>query len=430
MKLIEQIIELAYTPSDSLPTQSLAMAKMSLFDWIVCGLGGCDEPVANKIRSYIETEHASGICSVFSGANASPVAAALANGTISHALDYDDTHFAHIGHLSVGIFPAALAVAQETDCTIDEMLQAFLVGAESAIKIGMVLGANHYEQGFHQTATAGAFGATVASARLYGLSQNQCRAALGICATRASGLKIQFGTMGKPLNAGYSASNGVECARLAALGVSSADDGLQGVQGFIETHSTLPEELPINKRFLFEDITYKLHACCHGTHAMIEAILKARNDNQFTLEDVTELKVCVHSKWLRVCDNKNPKTGLEVKFSYVWLAGMVIDGFTIADPATFTDDLCSNAKLQAFATKVEVAAADIPDTATEIVVVLTNGTRISEKYDLSERISTDTLSTKLRRKGCAVIGTDAHWTEIHHNGSQSARQFSLSLASD
>src|SRR5206468_11148804 len=83
-----------------------------------------------------------------------------------------------------------------------EVLDAFLIGAEAAIRVGLVLGRPHYERGFHQTATAGAFGATVAAARALRLGRPATRQALSLVATRASGLKSQFGTMGKPYNAG------------------------------------------------------------------------------------------------------------------------------------------------------------------------------------------------------------------------------------
>ena len=63
----------------------------------------------------------------------------------------------------------------------------------------MVLGRTHYDAGFHQTATSGAFGATIAACRLYGMQSADVSAALGLVSSRASGLKSQFGTMGKPL---------------------------------------------------------------------------------------------------------------------------------------------------------------------------------------------------------------------------------------
>src|SRR5690606_9935997 len=205
-----------------------------------------------------------GSSSLFGGGTAPARMAALVNGSTSHALDYDDTHFGHVGHLSVAIYSAALAVAEEMDAPAQALAEAFLCGAEAAIRIGLVLGTAHYNLGFHQTATAGAFGAAVAAGRLLGLDENQMRNAIGLCATRASGLKSQFGTMGKPYNAGVAASNGIEAALLARLGMNSADDGLSGAQGFVETHTDLAGEAPDANGFLFEDNKYKFHACCHG----------------------------------------------------------------------------------------------------------------------------------------------------------------------
>ena len=109
------------------------------------------------------------------------------------------------------------------------------VGAEGAIRVGMTLGRAHYNHGFHQTATACAFGATLAAGRLLGLDSSAASCAWPMW-TRASGLTSQFGSMGKPYNAGISAANGVECATLAGLGFTSADDGLMGHQGFVGAH--------------------------------------------------------------------------------------------------------------------------------------------------------------------------------------------------
>lgn len=427
MSLIQQLTKLYSLDAASIPQLTQTYGKLSLFDWIVCGTGGCEEPVSRKVRDYICRQYADGSCSVFGGNPATAVAASLANGTISHALDYDDTHFAHIGHLSVGVYPAAMAVAEKTDATITELVDAFVIGAEAAINVGMVLGPQHYERGFHQTATAGAFGATVAASRLYELSPGQLHAALGLCSTRASGLKNQFGTMGKPLNAGYAASNGVECAELAALGVTSADDGLDGLQGFIETHSNNPARSNDNDKFLFDDICFKLHACCHGTHAMIEAILDARRNHRFTADKVASLEVCIHPKWLRVCDIKSPVTGLEAKFSYAWLAGMTIKGLSTADPDSYSNKVCTNEALIDFAEKVTVVGANIPDTAAEIKINLKDGVELNAEHDLSNRIDLDTLGKRLRNKAKAVIGdnSDELWEKIQHRGSESVREVGL-----
>src|SRR5262249_49548548 len=146
-----------------------------------------------------------------------------------------------VGHPSVAIMPAALAAAEETDASGAALADAFLLGAEASVRLGMELGRAHYQRGFHQTATAGAFGATLAARRLTGLDATQLRHALSLIATRASGLKSQFGTMGKPFNAGIAAANGVEAAALAKRGFVSCDDGVAGPQGFIDTHSDAPD---------------------------------------------------------------------------------------------------------------------------------------------------------------------------------------------
>ncbi len=98
---MDRVLALAALPGENLSQEGRAMATLSLFDWLAVGRAGAAEPVGAVVRGLVVDEGGRPAASVF-GANIKlPVrAAALANGTISHALDYDDTHFAHIGHLS------------------------------------------------------------------------------------------------------------------------------------------------------------------------------------------------------------------------------------------------------------------------------------------------------------------------------------------
>ncbi|MBL8580301.1 MAG: MmgE/PrpD family protein [Mesorhizobium sp.] len=408
MSLIDRVIDLAQLPADRLPQRAMSLARLSLLDWMACGIAGTEEPLAVKLRMLADLEAGRGVASVVGDGMAPARMAALVNGATSHALDYDDTHFAHIGHLSVAIYPAALAVAEEIDAPAEAMVEAFLVGAEAAIWIGIVLGRAHYNLGFHQTATAGAFGATVAAGRLYGLSREQLRNAIGLCSTRASGLKSQFGTMGKPYNAGVAASNGVECAKLASLGMTSSDDGLEGMQGFITTHSPAAEQAAGDRSiesFIFEDNKYKLHACCHGTHAMIEALLSADALKGQSLNDVAALVLRTNPRWLKVCDIKRPRTGLEVKFSYNWLAGMTIRGDRTGDDRIYQDSLSDDGALSAFANKVEVIEDDaLTDMQARGVLTLKDGAKIKLYHDLDAELPQHVLAGKLRAKAEALIG--------------------------
>jgi len=342
--------------------------------------------------------------------------AAMANGAISHALDYDDTHFAHVGHLSVGIYPAALAIAEQEDLSAAEMMTGFLLGAEAAIRVGMTLGRAHYNLGFHQTATAGAFGATIAAGRLLGLDADQMRHALGLCATRASGMTSQFGSMGKPYNAGIAAANGVECAALASLGFTSADDGLLGHQGFVGAHlpsSAQPQTLDVGiDTYLFPDNKYKLHACCHGLHPMIEALLAAKQSAGIVLDEVASFALETNPRWLAVCDIKAPRTGLEVKFSYNWLAGLILRGDNTGDDRLYDDRLADDAELQAFAKCITVTGNDaMTDLQAKGTLILKNGESLPIWFDLAEPLGENEIIAKLQAKSKTIIGDagDAIW---------------------
>ena len=409
--LLPHILDLATLDVDRMPQDARKMAQLSLFDWMVVSLAGADQPLADIIRNFVATEGGVEIAAVTGGSMRLPArAAALANGTISHALDYDDTHFAYIGHPSVAIFPAALAAAEEMRGSADDVINAFLLGAEATCRIGMVLGRDHYDAGFHQTATSGAFGATIAAARLYRLDRSAIKTALGLVSSRASGLKSQFGTMGKPFNAGAAAANGIEAASLARLGFTASHDAFAGPQSFLNAHHAAHDGgKQISgwsfDNFLFSSVSHKLHACCHGTHAMIEALLLLRANSTFLADDLKEVRVEIAPRWQNVCDIKAPSTGLEIKFSYVFLAAMVLRGIDLAAYESYLDSHCDDADLVALARKVTVVGNDkIADSAARVTIYSRNDDTQSQDFDLLTPIDPVHLSKRLQAKATALIG--------------------------
>ena len=413
--LTEELIALAGRSADIIPSRAALFARLSLLDWMTCGIAGWNEPLAVKLRQLSEMEGGTGHSTIIAGSRAPARMAALVNGATSHALDYDDTHFAHVGHLSVGIYPAALAIAEQQDLSAAEMMTAFLLGSEGAIRVGIILGRAHYNLGFHQTATAGAFGATLAAGRLLGLDAVQMRHALGLCGTRASGMTSQFGSMGKPYNAGIAAANGVECATLAHLGFTSADDGLLGHQGFVGAHT--PSEARTDadaeagmqdanmEDYLFPDNKYKLHACCHGLHPMIEALLAAYQMSGVTFDDISAFTLETNPRWLAVCDIKAPRTGLEVKFSYNWLAGMTLRGDNTGDDRLYQDALAGDEELRAFANRITVIGNDaLTDLQARGSLTMRDGSSLPIWFDLAEPLTEDVIIAKLRAKSDTIIG--------------------------
>ncbi|UWQ20496.1 MmgE/PrpD family protein [Jannaschia sp. W003] len=360
-----------------------AMLRLSILDWTACALAGVAEPSARAARALADP----GAAALVGGGAATPARAALFNATAGHALDYDDTHFDHVGHVSTVVLPAALALAGDWE-TFEA---AALAGAEGAVRMGVWLGRAHYDAGFHGTATAGAFGATLAAARCLGLDRERTAHALGLCATRASGLKSQFGTDGKPLNAGLAASAGVDCAALAAAGAGSARDALDGPQGFGATHAGEGARVPDAPRFHL--VSHKLHACCHGLHAALEAVRAHAGP-------VDAIEVTTHPRWLRVCDQRSPDTGLGAKFSYRHALALAALGHDTADPATFSDALARDAAAVALREHVTVVTDPaLPDTAARVRA----GDRVTA-HDLAEPMDRDALRARLMGKARLLIG--------------------------
>lgn len=390
--------------------EAISWIKLSFFDWLICLLAGAGEPVAQKIAFATARETANSPATAVNASFKVPARdAALINGTASHALDFDDTHFAHIGHPSVAVFPAALAIAQEKQCSVFDFLEAALIGAEVSIRIGQWLGRGHYQRGFHQTSTAGSFGALVAVCKLMGLTREEMLSGFGLMSTRASGLKNQFGTMGKPLNAGLAASNGVECAEWAQAGITSDMNGLAGNQGFGATHagaSKVGQEL-FDTTWRFKTISHKFHACCHGTHAMIEA-LRAISDveRETEISKIEQITVRTNPRWMSVCNIAHPRAGLEVKFSYAHIAAMVLAGFDTAKLENFSEDIAKDKALIALSQKVRIVAdEEVPETASE-VIVSTKGGETKSVFDIAEPLDLVECQRRLVSKAKALLGED------------------------
>lgn len=408
--------------TNTIPESALAVMRLSFLDWIAVSIAGKDEPVAKIVRDKVEAEGGNGEASIIGLTTRLPArAAAFSNGTTSHALDYDDTHFAYVGHPSAAVLPAALAVGEKLGASARATLEAGLIGVEGACRTGAWLGSGHYDHGFHQTATSGTFGATLAACRLMGLNVERTCHALGVAASLASGLKSQFGTMGKPMHAGLAAQNGVDAATFAASGFISRPDALECTQGFAATHAGEMNDDALSglgETFLFETVQHKFHACCHGLHPTLNALIEARDRHGLTYEDVATLTTRVHPKFLKVCNIEAPTTGLEAKFSYRLTSAMVLLGHDTADLSTYTDELCRDKKLISLRDRVSVESdTDINHTAAHIVVKRPDGTAIEGHSDLTDPMTYEERKNKVLKKGSALLGADRAgriWDNITH----------------
>ncbi|WP_425078174.1 MmgE/PrpD family protein [Ruegeria denitrificans] len=403
----------------STTAQARIVTSLSVLDWMAVGRAGATEPVSCIVRDMVLAEGGNAQAHLFGGGAAPLRGAALVNGTISHALDYDDTHFAHIGHPSVAILPAALAVAEWDDRILVDLLEAALVGMETSIRVGLWLGRGHYQAGFHQTATSGAFGAAVAVGRLLGLDKTQMRSVLGLTATRAAGLKAQFGTMGKPYNAGLAASAGVEAAVLVQRGFQPNADALEGTYGFGATHQGAADQGALEglgDEWLFETVSHKFHACCHGLHAALEAARAL----DIAEPEVAEIKIKTHPRWMSVCNQLSPTTGLGTKFSYRTVIAMQALGYDTALPGSYTDKVCADPRITSLQDRITVEADEsLSETQAHLALLRRDGIRREATHDLMTPMSLSDREDRVRAKASKLIGTDkadAIWSMLRTGG--------------
>ncbi|MEP0942126.1 MAG: MmgE/PrpD family protein [Rhizobiaceae bacterium] len=411
------------TPAQNLPRPALNIARLSLVDWLAVAAAGHNEPVSQAVRSLVASEAGSAEASIIGLGGKFPArAAALANGTTSHALDYDDTHFAYLGHPSVAVLPSALAIAQKTNASGDNFLNAALVGMEITCRIGTWLGKQHHQKGFHATATIGCFGAAMAAARLLNLNEDQTLSALGLAATRASGVRAHFGTMGKPYHAGMAASNGVEAALLANAGLVGRPDAFEAENGFAATHGgdgngngngngngksegSALQLFSAKQPFMFEEVLHKFHACCHGIHAALEALLLLQEAQSIMPHEVRRVVISTPPRYLDICDIREPTSGLEAKFSYRLSAAMALAGHDTAALSTFSDSACSNPLLISLRDRVQVESdPTLPDTAARVRITTQDNTEFNAHCDMALPLMYAEREAKIRNKTRALLG--------------------------
>lgn len=354
-------------------------AKHALLDWFGVTIAGSREDLAPLLLEEFGGKDGP-VTLVALGARAKAHDAALINGTLSHALDYDDVNADMGGHPTAPVAAAALALGEALGKSGRDVLLAFIAGYEVECQIGAMAGQSHYRKGFHATGTFGTFGATAASARLMGLDAQQTAVALGIAASEAAGLKYNFGTMTKPLHVGKAAMNGVIAARLAGRGFTARDDAIEGPQGFAYTQ--VPEFTPRAIRpdaaapFEVEANLFKYHAACYLTHSTIEAIRDLKRRHNIGLGDVEKITLKVDPGHLKVCDIPEPKTGLEIKFSIRHLAAMALGGEDTAALGTYSDEMANRADYRAGSRRVTLDTVPLPQEhrhGAAVAIVLKDG---------------------------------------------------------
>ena len=373
------------TRLDAIPSAVSDRAKQALVDGVAVTLGG-HRQLGDGILSFVRQCGGHPVATVIgTGHRTSVPLAALANGTLAHALDYDDLNQSMGGHPTAPVWPAVLAMGEMIHASGREMLLAYLVGVEAETKLGRALIHKLYGSGWHPTAVLGTLGAAAAAAKLLGFDIHQTRMALGMAASFTGGLKHNFGTPTKALHVGQAARNGVTAALLVQQGLGAALDILEAKAGFghlfcgSDSYDLKDMAHYLGNPWEFESpgIQQKKYPCCGSIHSAVEALRLVLKSNPAASDAVREIAGSVHPQKTHILSHPRPSTGLEAKFSLEYcLVAVLCHGRLSLDH--FTDEALEDPSLQALLPRVVVSTdRSLPDWGGRIRLTSVSGEVLS-----------------------------------------------------
>jgi 2-methylcitrate dehydratase PrpD len=348
---------------DDWPSEAITTAKAGILDCVGVMLAGSQEPLAKILVNLMQQLGGAPRATVVGqGFKTSPPSAALVNGAMGHALDYDDINRLLKGHPSVVFLPPVLAVAEDVQASGRDVVLAYIIGFEVGCAVGAGMGIDYSDDlGWHPTGPLGTLGAAAGAARLLSLNEAQTTSAIAIAASQAAGLRENFGSMTKPLHAGNAAKAGVLAAMLAQGGYTASPTAIEGRFGFMHAFSggrgydteRVASRLGNQIALLNPGIEVKKYPCCGSTHLPLDAVFQIIETHHIESDNVHEVEVRVDFDPPRSLIHYDPKTPLEGKFSMQYcIATALLDRHVRL--GSFTDAQIQRAEVQRLMQKVRM----------------------------------------------------------------------------
>jgi 2-methylcitrate dehydratase PrpD len=327
--LIEQIALHLQRPVDAATRER---ARLHLLDWLACVVGARQSAVA-EIAKAAEPDILT--------------RAAL----LGNVLEMDDIERTAILHPGPVIWPSALSAIRDVGGSTEVLLDGAVRGYEAMIMIGATFDAHLYAH-FHNTSTAGGFGAAAAAVSIFGNDAQAMIWALGNAGSFAGGLwhMRHDDVMTKQLHATHAALAGLWVARLAVKGFTGPKALLEGPQGFYAAFTKAPKPMIFGGDWAMARVSFKPWAACRHAHPAIDCALELRASGKLT----APFHIETYKDAIAFCDKPDPKTEAEAKFSLQHAVAVIADGRN-AEPQDFTPEAV--AALAVLRSQVTIAEA-------------------------------------------------------------------------
>lgn len=380
-----RLADWAASPQE-IPEEVRERARLAILDTVGTTIAARISPDSDQIAAFVEGDDAADDAPLIGrGGWASTTDAAFVNSFLAHLLDFDDSHGDMAGHPTAVVLPAALSIAHRLDLPFAQVVDAYIIGVEVISRLGRALNPDHYDHGWHPTATIGVFGAAAAAARLLRLTPAQTQSALSLAAAFSSGIKASFGTSAKPLQVARSAASGAQAALLAQSGATGRADAFEHAQGYARVFEGKDglhvdtSDLGTRWSLVQPGIIIKQYPCCGSTHSAIESAVALA---PLRAEQIERVLIRLHPRRRGHVDRPRPTTELDAKFSvqYTVSRALLSGEVTLADfigAAHTTDEAVS------MLAKTVVEDMDAPDNAVEDRYVASVTVRLTDGRELS-----------------------------------------------
>lgn len=312
-------------------------AQRCLLDVVGVGLAGSTWQAPTLLRQHALSTYAAGNCTLFGhDTGMTAAAAAFANAAACHVLDFDDTCYDGIAHGSAAVFPAVLAAAETVGSSGKDFLEAFIVGVESVYRIGRALEDILYHKGWWTTGLLGSIGAAVGAAKLLCSSSHQIDNAIRAAASLTTGNKVVFGSTSKVIGVGRTAQLGLECAQLAAQGISPPVAPVSGNLGIVNMYNegNWNRELfsPVQESWYSLEktgIAFKMYPCCSAAQSAIDAVRQLMTEHDLKSSDIQSIQ-CEVTPFVASCLSYDKPTSItQCQFSITFLTACALKFGTV-----------------------------------------------------------------------------------------------------
>lgn len=327
-------------------------AALHLIDWLGCAHLGLTTELGEVLHQWAKVQ-APGPLWVCGHPGLQAAEAARWHGTLGSCHEMDDVHRAAVVHPGDTVIPAALAMAQRESASPKALLDALVVGYETAIVLGLLSGPSHYAH-WYSTATTGVFASAMACARLLKLDVIQMQHALALAGMQSAGVwqcRLEPG-LAKQMAAGHSAQAGLVAADMAAAGMTGPLSILEGPLGWLKAtagnlDSTRAQDLlqtPPGGSWRIHEVSFKPWPACRHVHPAIECALQLHGQ-RIDPDQITSIRLETYGVALSFADQPHPQTALQGRFSLqhgvAW--GLRHGGFGLeaTGPVALADPACA-----------------------------------------------------------------------------------------